>query len=65
MNKGKVDYYLKNMLINQNSQVDVHGGDSEVSQEDDIQFEHHLVPSFSSQTAYENTMMRSRDRDYN
>ena len=47
MTEKKVDYYLKTMLINEDSKVDGHGGDSEVSQEDDVQFEHRLVPSFS------------------
>ena len=47
MTEKKVNYYLKTMLINEDSKVDGHGGDSEVSQEDDVQFEHRLVPSFS------------------
>mgnify|MGYP006096323563 CR=1 FL=1 len=54
MTEKKVNYYLKTMLINEDSKVDGHGGDSEVSQEDDVQFEHRLVPSFSQHSIWNN-----------
>ena len=64
MTEKKVDYYLKTMLINEDSKVDGHGGDSEVSQEDDVQFEHRLVPSFSQHSIW-NDNLEKREEELN